>query len=144
MGTLSQNAIKQLAEEVIEEIIAEAADDFVGRLTDRGADLERLDGKQRRVLDFLAEAGDFVADIEVKYGVPKLASPAMKRLVSQVRSMKSGSKVRRVLLLFKEVDAADMKRLRQALKDGRAGEVEIYHGGREITEFFRDFFRSGR
>lgn len=95
------------------------------------------------MLDFTATAGDLVADIEVKYGVPKTTSKAMERLVSQVRSMRAGPRTRRVLLLFKDdIDSGDIKRLRKALRDGKAGSVDIINGNQKIAEYFRDFFRN--
>lgn len=50
---------------------------------------------------------------------------------------------RRVLVLFKDdIEPRDLERLRQALRDGKAGPVDIIHGTQKITEYFRDFFRN--
>lgn len=81
-----------------------------------------------------------MADIEVKYGIPKRGSEAMKRLISQVRSMKRGPNAARVLIIMSDnVNDAAIARLKRTLRGGRAGPVEVLNGAGEVTDFLRKF-----
>jgi hypothetical protein len=91
-------------------------------------------------VDVLDCSGDFVADIEVKYGIPTRGSESMKRLISQVRSMQRGPNASRVLIIMSDnVSDAAIARLKRSLRGGRAGPVEVLNGAGEVTDFFRKF-----
>jgi RHS repeat-associated protein len=147
LGKLAENKVKHIIEEVLEEVIQEAILNSVGGIADIGysektEDLIRYDGKKKRVIDFMATAGECVADIEVKYGVPKIGSEAMERLVSQVSSMKRGSRSVKILVLVSDnVKDAQMRTLKSALKQKKAGPVQIIQGMDDLAEFLREFYR---
>jgi hypothetical protein len=137
---LAQEGVEKVAREVIEELAQEALLGGIDFLPD-AADNERFDGAQRRVIDFSATAKDWVADIEVKYGIPNRGSQAMERLISQVRSMRRGPNNMRVLIIMSEnVSDAALDRLRRSLRGGRSGPVEVLNGAQDVTQFFRRFF----
>ena len=86
---------------------------------------ERFDDAydQRQIIDYLVKLGDIFIDVEVKYGIPKTGSAAMKRLISQVDAMPKTKGRAGILIIFKEIaeDSADMNRLRKALEQGGGG-----------------------
>lgn len=144
LGQLAQEQVGHIAREVLEEIAEEVLLDGLVSVISEGPDTVRYDKSQKRVLDFMATSGDFVADIEVKYGLPNRGSAAMKRLISQVRSMRRGPGALRVLIIMSDnVSDAGLARLKRSLRSGRAGPVEILNGAGEVTDFFRKFLLRG-
>jgi hypothetical protein len=141
IGQIAQDQVGKLAEEVLEEVAEELILDGLVSISGGPGATTRFDGSRKRVLDFYAAAGDFFADIEVKYGLPKRGSEAMRRLLSQARSMRRGPNASRVIILMSDnVSDASISKLRRSLSGARAGPVEILHGAEEVTQFFRKFF----
>jgi RHS repeat-associated protein len=141
LGQLAQEQVGKLAKEVLEEVAEEILLDGLFTISDRPDLNTRFDGSQRRVLDFYATAGQFVADIEVKYGLPRRGSDAMRRLISQTRSMRRGPNSLRVLIIMSDnVSDAAIARLRRSLRGGRAGPVEVLNGAGDVVDFFRRFY----
>lgn len=140
LGQLAQEQVGKIAKEVLEEVAEEILLDGLVSVIPEGPRTVRYDNDKKRVIDFLATSGDFVADIEVKYGIPKRGSEAMKRLISQVRSMKRGPNASRVLIIMSDnVSDAAIARLRRSLRGGRVGPIEVLNGAGEVTDFFRKF-----
>jgi hypothetical protein len=141
LGQIAQDGVAKIAKEVMEEIAEEVLLDSLISFSDLPGDNERFDRSKRRVIDFSAAAGDLFADFEVKYGIPRRGSEAMKRLISQVRSMRRGPNASRVLIIMSDnVSDAAIERLRRSLRGGRAGPVEVLNGSVEVTAFLRAFF----
>jgi len=141
LGQIAQDGVAKLAKEVMEEIAEEVLLDSLISFSDRPGDNERFDRSKRRVIDFSAAVGDLFADFEVKYGIPRRGSEAMKRLISQVRSMRRGPNASRVLIIMSDnVTDAAIERLRRSLRGGRVGPVEVLNGSVEVTAFLRAFF----
>lgn len=143
LGQLAEQRqrVGKIAEEVLEAVAEDILFDGVAGVFTDAASTTRFDNAQRRVIDFYAVAGDFVADIEVKYGIPRRGSDAMRRLISQARSMNRGPRSLRVLVIMSEnVSDAAVERLRRSLRGGRAGPVQVLHGAEDVVQFFRGFF----
>jgi RHS repeat-associated protein len=140
LGQLAQEQVGKIAKEVLEEVAEEILLDGLVSVIPEGPRTVRYDKDKKRVLDFLVVSGDFVADIEVKYGIPRRGSESMSRLISQVRSMKRGPNASRVLIIMSDnVSNAAVERLKRSVRGGRAGPVEVLNGAGDVTDFFRKF-----
>ncbi|MDH3317565.1 MAG: RHS repeat-associated core domain-containing protein, partial [Gammaproteobacteria bacterium] len=98
----------------------------------------------RRVLDFLVRVGNRVAVIEVKFGLPRTAGPALTRLVGQIQTALTaadpavrGAQV--VLFTFRAPTAAQMARLLQLLGP-QAGSLQHVQGLWGLVQWARFFF----
>jgi hypothetical protein len=132
--------VSKLAKEILEEVAEELLMDGI-EIFSAGPETVRYDKAKKRVLDFYMTAGDFIADVEVKYAIPKRGSEAMKRLISQARSMRRGPSAKRILIFMSDnVSDAAINRLKRSLRDGRAGSVEVLNGAGDVVDFFRRFF----
>jgi hypothetical protein len=133
LGKYSEKVVDQLLEELVEELI-EAG---IGVTIDVNA--PHMDGEQLRKIDRIIDLGDVIYRIEVKYGVPGVASTAMKRLASQVRAIATSPRqpkaVKTALIFLKSIDAAELRRLERGLGTGRPD--ELVRGFTEIMQYFR-------
>jgi RHS repeat-associated protein len=98
----------------------------------------------RRVLDFWLTAGNRVAVLEVKYGLPRAVGPALTRLVGQLRTaataeeaVRNGAQV--VLFTFRAPTVAQMALLESQL-GASAGFVQHVSGLLGLIQWVRLFF----
>ena len=96
----------------------------------------------RRVIDFMVQMGNRVAYLEVKYGLPRRAGPALTRLVGQIRTGVAAAAQRDgvfVLFTWNAPSQAQMTLLASQLGPN-SGFVQHIHGLFGLTQWIRLFF----
>jgi len=103
----------------------------------------------KRFIDFLVSLGNKIALIEVKYGLPRVGGPALKRLVAQLRTATSqigalqaeeGARAGAVVLwTLKSPSPAQIRLIEKALGD-TASNVERLHGVFALWKWMNHFF----
>jgi hypothetical protein len=96
----------------------------------------------RRVIDFMLRIGDRVSYLEVKYGLPRKAGPALARLVGQMRTATAAAaevaEGEVVLFTWAAPSEAQMVLLLAELGEG-ASAVRIINGFVNLSQYLRIF-----
>ncbi|MBK8039293.1 MAG: hypothetical protein IPK22_19490 [Verrucomicrobiaceae bacterium] len=76
----------------------------------------------------------------MKYGLPRVAGPALQRLVGQMQTAVAVGEGKIVLFTFKEPAAAELALVVESLGINTANSIQFVHGFRGLVQWFRLYF----